>query len=174
MIQLSYVFCPLKPTFSTLFPISKSLSKRIPYDSALPLPPLHRLSLAQAAVECRLAHAVLPENFVKRHFFFLPFCYELVKIRRGFFCRSSESHTALFCCRDSFRLTLTNGCALVFRNERQQLQDKVADECSEQIFIPSCIEKRHIYHHNIYFFLFCDDPPLVLNFLIIPSERVDT
>ena len=104
----------------------------IPYDSALPLPPLHRFSFAQAAVECRLTHAVLPENFVKRHFFFLPLCYNLVKVRRCFFCRSSESHTALFCCRDSLRLPLTNRCTLVFRDERQQLQDKVADECSEQ------------------------------------------
>ena len=136
MLQLSYVFCPLKPTFSTLFPISKSLSKRIPYDSALPLSPLHRLSLAQAAVECRLAHAVLPENFVKRYFFFLPLYYELIKIRRCFLCRSSESNSPLFCRRDAFRLPLANRCALVFRDERKQLQDKVADECSEQVFCP--------------------------------------
>ena len=145
----------------------------IPFDSVLPLTTLHRLSFAQAAVECRLAHAVLPENFVKRHFFSLPLCYELVKVRRSFFCRSSESHTTLFCRRDSLRLPLTNRCTLVFRDERKQLQHEVADECSEQVFIPSCVEQRHINHNNIHFFLLCDDPPLVLNFLIIPSKAVD-
>ena len=132
MIQLNYVFCLLKPTFSTLFPISKSLSERIPYDSVLPLPPLHRLSFAQAAVECRLAHSVLPENFVKRHFFFLPFCYELIEVRRSFFCRSSESYSPFFCRRDAFRLPLTNRCALVFRDERlSRIRNNRGKQCPE-------------------------------------------
>ena len=123
--------------------------------------PFRQPELPESAVERRRAHIVFFQNFIKRY-----------EILRSFFRRSSEPHTALFRRRNAFGLPLTNGRALIFRDKRQELQYKVADEGSEQILMVSCIKQRHIYDHHVNAFVFRYDAPLVLDFLVVSSKAV--
>lgn len=56
-----------------------------------------------------------------------------MKIIRERFRRSSKTHSSGFCRRDPLRLPLPDISAFVLRNERQNLQNNIAQECGAQL-----------------------------------------
>ena len=94
-------------------------------------------------------------------------------VRRAIFRSAAELDAARFGGRDAFRLPLMDKLPLGLRHIREQLQNDVRDQRSNQIASLPRIQKRHIEHHNIHLLLFCQQAPLLQNIIIISSQPVD-
>ena len=77
------------------------------------------------------------------------------------------------CRRDAFGLPLANALALVLGEERKQIENNVVDEHSHQVFASARVQKRHIDYDDVYMTFFCQNAPLVLNFVVVPAKAVD-
>ena len=75
--------------------------------------------------------------------------------------------------RDSLRLTLPDIFPLCLGHIAQKLKHNIRNQRSGQIVPLPCVEQGHVEHHDIHLFLFCENPPLLQNFIIIPAKPVD-
>ena len=53
------------------------------------------------------------------------------------------------------------------------MQDNIAEKGPHQVLAPPGVQQRHIQNHNVNLFLFCENPPLILDFFIVASQPVD-
>lgn len=72
------------------------------------------------------------------------------------------------CRRDALRLTLADIVTLVLCLKEQRLQDNTTEEGSHQVLAPAGIQ-----HCNVDLLLLGENPSLILDLLIVPSQPVD-
>ena len=82
-------------------------------------------------------------------------------------------HQGSFRRRDPLRLPLFDVGALIFRHERQHLQNDITEECPHQIFASPGIQQGHIQYHDIDPLFLGQKSPLILDLLIISPQTID-
>lgn len=82
--------------------------------------------------------------------------------------QSAEPNSLGFCRRDALRLTLADIVTLVLCLKGQRLQDNTTEEGSHQVLAPAGIQ-----HRNVDLLLLGENPSLILDLLIVPSQPVD-
>ena len=95
------------------------------------------------------------------------------KIVRQGFDFAPKAHAALSGRGNAFGLSGTDAFPLILGNERKHLQDKVGNECSEQVFVPPGVEQGHVQNENVHALFLGQHAPLFQNFLIIAAEAVN-
>lgn len=123
--------------------------------------------------ERRKAHAALPGGFCSCDFFLFPEAAQFIEILRQHFRRAAEADAPFFCRSDAFCLAAPDIVPFILRHEGQYLEDDVAEEGTEQVFAPPCVEKGHVDHHDVDAFSLCQHLPLLEDVSVIPAEPVD-
>ncbi len=59
-------------------------------------------------------------------------------------------------------------------HKRQYLQNQICNKRPHEILSLSSVQKRHINYNDIDTFFLSQDPPLILNFLIVSSKPINT
>ena len=140
---------------------------------ALFLSPCYQPVFPQATVEGGLRQTALFQRILKAQLPTLPCFNDFWKIVRRLHIGPSEPHAPLFRRRNAFRLPLADVGALVFRHKGQHLEHNVAEEGAHQVLAPPGIQQGHIQHYDVDAFIFRQDTPLILNFLVVASQPVD-
>ena len=70
----------------------------------------------------------------------------LRKIVRQGFDFASKAHAALSGRRNAFGLSGTDAFPFILGNERKHLQDKVGNECAQQVLVAPGVQQGHIQH----------------------------
>ena len=74
---------------------------------------------------------------------------------------------------NSFSLTLTYERAFRFCYIAQELQNNIRYKRPRQVTVGSGIQQRHVEHNDGGAFLFGDDPPLIQDVRVVPSQPID-
>lgn len=82
-------------------------------------------------------------------------------------------NASFFRCLNPFPLTLAYELAFGLGYVAEKLKNYVSDQCPGQVAAIPCIEQGHIQNNDMYLFFFCNHPPLLQNFIVIPAESVD-
>ena len=86
--------------------------------------------------------------------------------------RSAEADAAGFRRSNALRLQLAYVVSLVLRNERQNLQDNIAEKGSHKVLPAPGVQQRHVNHADVHALVFGQNSPLILDFLIVPAKAV--
>ena len=122
--------------------------------------------------ECCKRHSAFFCSSSSCYLFVFPPLIAGMEVIRQRLRRSAETDSLCFRGSNSLRLPLMNGCPLIFSDKGQHLQHDITEKCSNKIFPAPRIQKRHINDTDVRSFFLCQNPPLILDFLIISSETV--
>ena len=95
---------------------------------------------------------------------------ELLRLRQR---RTPKTHALRFHHGDALRLSLPDELPLCLGHIAEQLQDNVGDQGPGEISVLPGIQQGHIQHHDGCALLLGDDPPLLQNFVVIPTQPVN-
>ena len=95
---------------------------------------------------------------------------ELLRLRQR---RTPKTHALRFHHGDALRLSLPDELPLRLSHITEQLQNDVGDQRAGEIPVPPGIQQGHIQHDNGRALLFGNDPPLLQNFVVIPTQPVN-
>ena len=87
--------------------------------------------------------------------------------------RTPKTHALRFRHGDALRLTLMDELPLCLGHIAEQLQNDVGDQGPGEIPVLPGIQQGHIQHDNGRALLLGDDPPLLQNFVVIPTQAVN-
>lgn len=74
---------------------------------------------------------------------------------------------------DALGLSLVDEFAFRLRDVAEQLKHDVRDQRAGEVFATSGIQKGHIQHDHVSLFFFCEDAPLLDDFVVVASQPVD-
>jgi len=120
-----------------------------------------------------LAHATLLQSIFQCDLTLFPCFHDLWEVLRSFLNRPSQMNITGSRGGDSFNLPLFYIVPLGFRDEAQDLQNKVSNEGSHQILAVPGVQERHVDHANVDSDLLRQNAPLPLKLLIITAQSVD-
>ena len=120
--------------------------------------------------ECGHRHSTLFGGFYPSNFSGFPSLVHLMVVFGKRFWRSAQTDSFCFCCGNALGLPLFDILPLALCDKRENLQHKVCDKGSHEVFAVSGVKQRHIQHTNINPDFLCQDTPLVLDFLIIAPQ----
>ena len=95
---------------------------------------------------------------------------ELLRLRQR---RTPKTYALRFHHGDALRLSLPDELPLCLGHIAEQLQDNVGDQGPGEISVLPGIQQGHIQHHDGCALLLGDDPPLLQNFVVIPTQPVN-
>ena len=108
------------------------------------LPRMDEIVLPAATVKGRLTHVAPFQSLGQRDFAIFPRFNDLREVLRSFFDRPSQMNPTCSRGGDSFSLPLFYIVPLRFRDEAQDLQNKVSNEGTHQILAVPGVQERHV------------------------------
>ena len=90
-----------------------------------------------------------------------------VEFSRALLRTSTESYPLCFGSSNAFCLTGSNELTFSLGNVGQQLQDYICNERTGEISPLSGIQQWHIENNDTNLLLFCDDTPLLNDFIVL-------
>ena len=127
----------------------------------------------QAPEESGLAQAAAAQGLLQGDFFFLPGLHDVLKAGGHPDQRAAHGNAPGLGRGDALGLAAADALPLALGHKGENLQHQVGDERPHQVLPLTGIQEGHIQHGDVHLLLLRQQPPLVLDFLIISSQAVD-